>query len=310
MGQQFCTACGAKINEGMRFCENCGAAVEPTIPAAVPAGTTPISGAVTSTSTAPSGQGAGRRTILIIAGIIVLLLIAAVAVVVVLPGFQNGSLPGMTSPLTPAPTPHPTPAPTPVSVETPAEQAPPPELFPDALALRELFYFNNESKYASRATVYRVWMNETYQWHNDMDNKYYTEPHRPNPDFKYLLVFVNIENIGSDGYPYPKSNMIIVHNGGNLYRVDTSHFLPNKVGDRDATAIEIFEIETFSDYFRQEYVEDYGYSHGTTQDFVFPGMGNAIDGYLIYKVPASLKPEETYVEIVFDGEDRAVWKLS
>lgn len=308
MGKQFCTACGAKITKGMRFCENCGAAVDPAIPVAVPADSVPVSGAVTSPSTAPPDKGAGRRPVLIITGIIVLLIIAAVAVIVVLPGFQTSSLPGMTSPPTPVPTPYPTPAPTPVSVETPAEQVPPPELFPDALALRELFYFNNESKYASRATVYRVWMNETYQWHNDMDNKYYVQ--KPKAGNKYLLIFVNIENIGSDGYPYPKSNRIVVHNGGNLYRVDTSHYLPNKAGYRDATAIEIFEIGTFSDYFRQEYVEDYGYSHGTTQDFVFPGKGNAIDGYLIYEVPASLRPEETYVEIVFDGEERAVWKLS
>jgi len=309
MGQQFCTACGGKINQGMRFCENCGAAVEPGIPDTVPADAAPVYGAVSSTSPAdPPGKGAGGLSVKVITGIILILIIGAVAVVVVLPGLQSGPLPGLTSPPTSAPTPLPTPAPAPVSIETTAEPTPRPELFPDALALRELFYFNNESKHSSRATIYRVWVNETYQWHNDLDNKYYVQ--KPKAGNKYLLIFVNIENIGSEAYPYPKSNMIVVHNGGNLYRVDTSHYLPNKAGNRDATAIEIFEIETFSDYFRQEYVEDYGYSHGTTQDFVFPGMGNAIDGYLIYEVPVSLNPEETYVEIVFDGEDRAVWKLT
>ena len=310
MGQQFCTACGAKLNEGMQFCENCGAAVEPGAPVAAAASPEihQVSGASPGNPPAPPGAGRGEFPVKIIAGIVIVLIIAAIAVLVVLPKLQDSSLPGMTGPQTPAPTPLPTPAPAPVSIETTAEPTPRPELFPDALALRELFHFNNESKYASRATVYRVWMNETYQWHNDMDNRYYVQ--KPKAGNKYLLIFVNIENIGSDGYPYPKSNMIVVHNGGNLYRVDTSHYLPNKAGNRDATAIEIFEIETFSDYFRQEYVEDYGYSHGTTQDFVFPGKGNAIDGYLIYEVPASLLPEETYVEIVFDGEDREVWKLS
>ena len=142
-----------------------------------------------------------------------------------------------------------------------------------------------------------------------MDNRYYTEPDRPKPGYKYLLIFVNIENIGSDGYPYPKANMIVVHNGGNIYRVDTTHYLPNKAGDKKATPVEILELESQSDYFNMERVEDYGFSHGTTQDFVNPGQGNAIDGYLIYIVPASLTPENTYVEIVFDGQDRAVWKL-
>ncbi len=310
MGQQFCTACGAKLNEGMQFCENCGAAVEPGAPVAAAASPEihQVSGASPGNPPAPPGAGRGEFPVKISAGIVIVLIIAAIAVLVVLPKLQDSSLPGMTTPQTPAPTPLPTPAPAPVSIATTAEPTPRPELFPNALALRELFYFNNESKYASRATVYRVWMNETYQWHNDMDNRYYVQ--KPKAGNKYLLIFVNIENIGSDGYPYPKSNIIVVHNGGNLYRVDTSHYLPNKAGNRDATAIEIFEIETFSDYFRQEYVEDYGYSHGTTQDFVFPGKGNAIDGYLIYEVPASLLPGETYVEIVFDGEDRAVWKLT
>ncbi|HII97784.1 MAG TPA: zinc ribbon domain-containing protein, partial [Methanoregula sp.] len=268
MGQQFCTACGAKLNEGMRFCENCGAAVEPVLPVAA-AASPEINQVCGASPGTPPGADPGKFPVKIIAGIVIVLIIAAIAVLVALPKLQDSSLPGMTGPQTPAPTPYPTPAPTPVSVETPAEPVPPLEPFPDALALRELFYFNNESKYASRATVYRAWMNETYQWHNDMDNRYYIQ--KPKAGNKYLLIFVNIENIGSDGFPYPKSNRIVVHNGGNLYRVDTSHYLPNKAGNRDATAIEIFEIETFSDYFRQEYVEDYGYSHGTTQDFVFPG---------------------------------------
>ncbi len=310
MGQQFCTACGAKLKEGMRFCESCGAPVETVTPvvAAAPADVTLVSGDGSGIYPAPSGAGAGKFSVKIIAGIVIILVIIAVAIMVVLPKLEDGTLPDLTGQPTPAPTSFPTPAPTPVTVVTTVEQTPPPEPFPDAFALRELFSFNNESEYASRATVYRYWINETYQWHNDLDNKYYIQ--KPRAGNKYLLIFVNIENIGSDGYPYPKSNMIVVHYGGNIYRVDTSHYLPNKAGDREATAVEIYEIEKNSDFFKQEYVEDYGYSHATTQDFVFPGKGNAIDGYLIYEVPASLKPEDTYVEIVFDGEDRAVWKLA
>jgi hypothetical protein len=247
----------------------------------------------------------------IIVGIVIVLVVLAGAVYFfVLPGMSG------TNPLLPSfggtgfvPS---TPPPTTVVVSTPAPvtttivPTPPPDPFPDAYAIRGVFSFN-EGKYASKATVYRYWMNETYQWHNDLDNRYYTQ--KPKTGNKYLLVYVNIENIGSDGYPYPKSGTIAVHNNGNIYMVDTSHYLPDKAGNRKATPVEILELEQQSDYFRMERVEDYGYSHGTTQDFVYPGQGNSIDGYLIYEVPASLKPEDTYVEIVFDGQDRAVWKL-
>jgi hypothetical protein len=308
MGQKFCTVCGAQLAGGIRFCESCGAPVEPVPPvtaAALPE-MNPVTGVSPSTTPAPTGADTGKFPVKIVAGVVILLIIAALAVLVVLPKLQDGSLAGQQ---TPVPTPVPTPVSTALTDVTTVVPTPPPDPFPDAYALRELFNFN-EGKYASRATVYRYWMNETYQWHNDMDNKYYTEPDRPNPDYKYLLIFVNIENIGSDAYPYPKSNMITVHNGDNQYSVDTSHYLPDKAGDAKATPIEIMEIEHMSDFFNFERVEDYGYSHGTTQDFIYPGQGNAIDGYLIYKVPASLTPENTYIEIVFDGQDRAVWKLA
>jgi hypothetical protein len=308
MGQQFCTVCGAKLPEGIKFCESCGAPVTP--PSVSPITSTspvqePLPIAIPGT---PPAGGIGKFPLKIIAGLVIVLIIAAVAVVIILPKLNNGSLPALPGQSTPVPTTVPTPVATPTTIATTVATTPPPDPFPNAYKIRELFNFN-EGKYKSRATVYRYWINETYHWHNDMDNKFYTEPSRPKPGYKYLLIFVNIENIGSDGYPYPKSNMIVVHNGGNIYRVDTTHYLPNKAGDKKATPVEILELETQSDYFKIERVEDYGFSHATTQDFVNPGQGNAVDGYLIYIVPDSLIPENTYVEIVFDGQDRAVWKL-
>jgi hypothetical protein len=308
MGQQFCTVCGAKLPEGMKFCESCGTPVD-VAPASSTSASIPVQVPPGTVSGSPAAGGSGKFPVKIIAGIVVVLLIAAAVVIFALPKLQGGSLPALPGQATPTPTTIATPTPAPTILVTSTAPTPPPDPFPDAYKIRELFNFN-EGKYKSRATVYRYWINETYHWHNDMDNKYYTEPGRPKPGYKYLLIFVNIQNIGSDGYPYPKANMIVVHNGGNIYRVDTTHYLPNKAGDKKATPVEILELESQSDYFNMERVEDYGFSHGTTQDFVNPGQGNAIDGYLIYIVPASLTPENTWVEIVFDGQDRAVWKLA
>jgi hypothetical protein len=309
MGQKFCTTCGAALSESMKFCENCGAAVESITPSSAPS---PVSQApFTMADSLPGTIPKRKPDVKIIAGIvIVLILLAGVAYIFVLPKLSGSnflptslvgtkitaSTPSPTTAIITTPTPFPT-----TIVPTPTQNP-----YPDAYSIGKLFNYN-EGKYVSRATVYRVWMNETYQWHNDMDNRYYTQ--RPKAGNKYLLVFVNIENLGTDAYPYPKSSTIFLHNGDNTYYVDTSHYLPDKAGNREARPVEILEIEQQSDYFKMERVEDFGYSHGTTQDFVYPGQGNAIDGYLIYEVPASLKPENTYAEIIFDGQDRAVWKL-
>jgi hypothetical protein len=309
MGQKFCTICGSVLTEGVKFCENCGAAVEQPSPTSTPSPVSlfPLPDSVPPPAALPKGNPMMK----IIVGIVIVLVVLAGAVFfLVLPKMSGSGIPS-TAPegagFTAA-----SPSPTTVSVTTPTPvittivPTPPPDPFPDAYPVRKIFSFN-EDKYASKATVYRYWVNDTYQWHSDSDNRYYTQ--KPKAGNKYLLVFVNIENIGTDGYPYPKANSIVVHNGGNVYYVDTSHYLPDKSGNRKATAIEIQELEHQSDFFNMERVEDYGYSHGTTQDFVNPGQGNAIDGYLIYEIPASLTPENTYVEIVFDGQDRNVWKL-
>jgi len=308
MGQKFCTICGAALKDSIKFCENCGAAVEqtPGAPAPSPVSPSPLPVA----SPLPGTIPAGNPVMKIIVGIVIVLVVLAGAVYFfVLPTLSGSDsrFPaiGGTPPTTTTP-PMTMIVTTPATITTTIVPTPTPDPFPDAYSVREIFSFN-EGKYASKATVYRYWMNETYQWHNDMDNRYYTQ--KPKAGMKYLLVFVNIENVGSDGYPYPKSSTIQVYNNGNKYYVDTSHYLPDKAGDRKATPVGIQELEQQSDYFKMEHVEDYGYSHGTTQDFVYPGQGNAIDGYLIYEVPASLTPENTYVDIVFDGQDRAVWKL-
>jgi hypothetical protein len=248
-----------------------------------------------------------KRTAIVLAAAAAVILIAAIlAVVLHLPGgltaAGTGSVPGpavTTEETTAAPTPPPT-------VET-TVPTPTPAPFPGALSLRTWFEYN-EGKYKSKATVYRYWINETYQWHNDEDNHYYTQ--RPKSGNKYLFVYVVIVHEGTTAYPYPKSGNIVVYNNGNRYLVDSTHYIPNKAGDRDATPIEVLEIQQQSDYFNSEFVEDYGLSHGTTSDFIYPGQSNAIDGYLIYEVPASVSPDQTWVEIQFDSDDAAVWKLA
>ena len=332
---RFCTSCGKEVGQDKNFCEYCGAPVKqpssPAVPPPIPPPPPPahepfLTPSPLSPSPAPQvpaptiqpgiPDGSPRKSpkipkntgILIVAAVI-LLIVLAVGYFVVVPRLtgNQGIVFGPFGQATPTPTvtitpPPPTAMPTATIVPTPT-----PDPFLDALPLKKVFPFS-EGKTASEGTVYRYWINDTYTWHNDMDNKWYIMS--PKSGNKYLLVFANVVNRGDAAFPYPKSNSIYVHYNGNVYTVDPSHYIPDKAGNRDATPIEIQEIQYQSDFFNMEYVEDYGYSHGTTSNFVYPGASNSIDGYLIYEVPASLTPDKTFVEIVFTDKERAVWKLA
>ena len=184
---------------------------------------------------------------------------------------------------------------------------PTPDPFPNALHLKEGFLFG-KGEIASEGTVYRIWINETFNWHNDMDNKYYIQ--KPKPGNKYLFVFINVFNKGDTRvWPLTSGNINVFHNG-QKYPADPTHYLPDKSSDRKAIPTEIKEIQYFSKFFGTEYMEDYGYSHGLQLACLYPKKSNAIDGYLVYEVPASLTPENAYAEIVLNGNEVGVWKLT
>jgi len=207
-------------------------------------------------------------------------------------------VPPATLPAVTAATPAVTAAPLPAATTDP---------YPRALGLGKLFSFGS-GRVASEGTVYRYWINDTYHWHNDLDNRYY--PEKPPSGYKYLFVFVHMTNTGDTRVWYPPSRTIAVHYDGSTYTPDTTHFLPDKADDENDKPIEIREIQFFQKLNGDEYVEDFGYSHGTTSFFLYPGESNSLDGYIIYIVPASLTPEKTYVVIPFNGQDTGVWKLA
>ena len=172
--------------------------------------------------------------------------------------------------------------------------------------LKDGFPFG-EGNVASEGTVYRIWVNDTYSWHNDKDNNYYVQ--QPKAGTKFLFVFVNLFNKGDTRVWPPTSGGINVLYQGNVYSPDPSHYLPDKSSNRDATPVEVKEVQYFSKFFGSEYVEDFGYSHGTQTSYLYPGKSNAIDGYLIYQVPDTFTPSQGYARIVFNGKDTGVWRL-
>ncbi|MFA5266441.1 MAG: zinc ribbon domain-containing protein [Methanoregula sp.] len=307
MGRKFCTVCGAALPEEIRSCEKCGSPVVPdsTGRIAQPAG---LPSAHSPEISSPH-PGKNRTVITIIGGIFLILVIVAGMFIFVLPALpgtdaSRGLVPGPATttqtvmPVVTTPIPA---SPAPTSVQT---QKPDP--FPGALRLKERFSFGSE-KVASEATVYKYWINDTYQWHNDKDNNFYVQS--PGAGNKYLFVFVHLENTGDTRVWFPSAGNVVVYNNGIRYYQDQNHYKPNKGSNLKATPIEVREIQYSQKLNGDEYAEDFGFSHGTELGFLYPGTSNAVDGYIIYEVPKSLIPEETYVAIPFNGQDQGVWKL-
>jgi zinc-ribbon domain len=310
MGQKYCPLCGAALPEGIRFCEQCGSPVipdsfspvlQPASPVGPPSGIPPV-------IASPEGRKRTRPKI-IVAFIFILLIIAAAVAFLILPnmsgpGTSRGSLPGsVTTVQTTIPIVTASP---PTTSMTSSSPTPKPDPFPDALSLKERYPFGS-GKVASEATVYNYWINDSYEWHNDMDNHYYVQ--KPRAGNKYLFVFVHLVNNGDTRVWFPPAGSVIVHYEDARYYQDQSHYKPDKASDLKATPVEVNEIQYFHKLNGDEYVEDFGFSHGTELAYLYPGMSNAVDGYIIYEVPQSLTPEKTYVEIPFNSQDRGVWRL-
>jgi hypothetical protein len=311
MGQKYCTACGASLSEGLKFCEHCGSPVISDSTGQVPQSGEPVGPPSNRfpEESIPKGRKGTKYSFVVAA--IILLVIAAGTVFFILPSLsRSGSLqegfPGSvitTQTIGPVTTSSPATVSVTISTSTPN---PVPDPFPDALRLKERFSFGS-GKVASEATVYRYWINDTYEWHNDKDNHYYVQS--PMAGNKYLFVFVHLVNTGNTRVWFPSGGSVVVHYNGARYYQDQSHYKPDKASDLKATPVEVKEIQYFHTLNGDEYVEDFGFSHGTELGYLYPGTSNAVDGYIIFEVPQSLTPEKTYVEIPFNGQDRGIWKL-
>ncbi|HXX54839.1 MAG TPA: hypothetical protein VEI81_01945 [Methanoregula sp.] len=179
--------------------------------------------------------------------------------------------------------------------------------YPDALPLNTTFTFGNGTKWTSEATVTRIWINDTYQaW--DPDFNVYTA-HTAPAGKKYLVVFLTMVDRGTDRAPLPQPSVISVFFNGATIPQDPTHPLPTAAPDSPPKIVRIGELEFIHKLYSSEYTEDYGYSHGQKQDFINPGLSNAIEGYIFFEVPASLTPDAAFVSIVFPSSQTAVWKL-
>ena len=221
---------------------------------------------------------------------------------------------GCAGPSAPAPSTTPPPKTTmvittlpPTMIPTTTLPTPTPEPFPNALPLKAVALFGNGTKWPTDITVYRVWINDTYQRWNPDENRYYTQVAPAGK--KYLIVFIDMVDRGTDHIQLPpRATMNILYHT-DIIPPDPTHILPNQKADSPPQIVRIGEIEFTKKMYASEYVEDFGYSHGQKLGYITPGESNAVDGYIVYEVPATLTASTSYFRIVLPGTDPAIWKL-
>jgi hypothetical protein len=179
--------------------------------------------------------------------------------------------------------------------------------YPNALKLKSAFTFGNGTSWTSDAAVNRIWINDTYRWYNPEEHQYETRVAPAGK--KFLFIFLTMVNRGSERAPLPTQGNIYVICDNDLISPYSLHPLPMENPDSTPRIARIAEIEYSHKVYSSEQVEDYGYSHGQKLSYINPGESNAVEGYIIYEVPASMTPEKSFVTILLPDKSEAVWVL-
>ncbi|MDD1660024.1 MAG: DUF4352 domain-containing protein [Methanomicrobiales archaeon] len=209
-------------------------------------------------------------------------LLALLAVLLLLAGGCTGQ--DAVPPVTPSPEATPTETATVTTIPTTPTATPAP--FPGALHLKEVYRYGREHV-ACEVTIYRAFFRDEYDWWSRDWGRYWNTT--PSEGNRFLFVFIRYLNNGTTQAILPSSDKFVVHADGLTYRYYT---------ERDPS-IPILGIN------EKGWENPLDYRGG----WIYPGPSNTVEGFLIYEVPRDLPPERIYVDGVFSGQARAVWKL-
>jgi hypothetical protein len=176
--------------------------------------------------------------------------------------------------------------------------------YPDALSVGQYATFGSGTK-EGKATIYRYSVNPTYNWTeptfnsphdqlaasepNGIQRGYITE--KPKDKNTFLFVYVRVIDTGTKAIYVPSPSQFVVINGGTAY---------NYTSVRSSGVV-------IDNVFENQY--DFQLGADGIIGNIQPGDSNAAAGYLIYEVPASISPQDTYVVANIDYQTQAVWKL-
>ncbi|HVP97029.1 phosphate ABC transporter permease PstA [Methanoregula sp.] len=251
---------------------------------------------------------------------------------------QNSGDAGSPAPATTG-TPAPAATPAPALAATPPGQAPAvPVKF--ALDVGESYWYGDNYR-PCLATVYNVQVLPFYFWW-DMDWNRFVQQTPVQSGDVFLVTYIRIENTGNMSAIVPSADEFFLTNNGQVY-THNIYF--------DTSVLSQNEINYYSDNFDKlpyqwireigEQKRDYAYLTGynvfgenqtvvtnytSTNSalippsppdtngqgyFLNPGRSNAIDGYLIYEVPATVAADlkDTYLQTSFNSFSPTRWRL-
>jgi hypothetical protein len=186
---------------------------------------------------------------------------------------------------------------------TPAPTSPT-VVYPEALPIGQYVTFGSGSQ-QGEATVYRYEIKPNYNWTapsfnspgeqsaasppNEIERGYNLE--KPREGDTFLFVYIRVNNTGSSAVYAPSASQFVVDNKRILYNYTSVH------------GSEVV-IDTVSG---TQY--DYQIGRGGAVGYIQPGGSNEAEGYLIYEVPSTISPSDTYILANLDYQTRAVWRL-
>ena len=209
-----------------------------------------------------------------------------------------------------------------------------------ALDLGESYWYGDDYR-PCLATVYDTTVLPFYFWW-DMDWNRFVQQSPAQSGDVFLVIFIRIEDTGNMSAVVPSADSFVVVNNGQTYThesyFDTSVLSQNEINYYSANfdKLPYQWIREIGDQ-KRDYAFLTGYNvFGENQTlitnytglnsvlvppsppdtngqgyFIKPGRSNAIDGYLIYEVPAAVAADlkDTYVQVSFNSFSPAQWRL-
>jgi phosphate transport system permease protein len=225
---------------------------------------------------------------------------------------------------------------TPVPAAPPANSVVPVK---NALDLGESYWYGDNSR-PCLATVYNVTVFPFY-FYWDMDWNRFVQVTPVSSGDTFLVVFIRIEDTGNMSAIVPPATSFVVSYDGQTYAnnpyFDTSVLDQNEINiytadfnalpyqwireigqqKRDYAFLTGYNIFGQNQTIISNFTTNSAYSPPTPPDtngegyFIKPGRSNAIDGYLIYEVPAAAGADlkDTYVQVSFNSFSPTQWRL-
>lgn len=218
---------------------------------------------------------------------------------------------------TPIPTPEPVPTlPTPTPIPTLSESYEDWKYRMNGHELGEEYSWRRDDVSGKKdmlvhASAYGYRIEPNYQWWSVDWGRYFWQV--PAEGMKYVFVYVNVWMDGNTTNWDPRMygldwNAWRLQVGDTLYAPDTSYVPPNRVKELEETWTRW--NTTRIGPFGCLRINDRGYEYCLGEQWVRMGKENGLDGFVLFEVPESAKPEDMLMIGQFHGFGSAWWQLS